>query len=368
MDAGRSPGTRTQDASHYTAAMRCFVIVAGALGPAPLSAAVLGQAQRQGLTGHLERLLARSTVHAYAELPYEFARAPHLAWMWKQFSGRDDQPVTAPYVAELLAQGPVPDGLWHCDPVHIAFARDHLLLTDLDAAPLTEAEARALLPSAQGAALEQAASLNVIGGHWFVALDPPWDIEAVPLGAALDCSVQDVMPRGEDALRWRKLLTEVQIAWHTHPVNDARTERAMPVVNGLWLHGGGARSELDSPFDAVWSDDLALRAWAHASATPQQPLSEAHQAVDGDVLVYLPDLSSAHRREAWGDWLVALKSVDAALEQIERLLQKSGGVIELLLFGRAGFTRVTISSADRWRLWRKQALHEVLAEPAETAP
>ncbi len=346
--------------------MRCFVVVAGALVPAPLSASVLAQAQRHAAAGHLERLLARSTVHAYTELPYEFARAPHLAWMWKQFSGRDDQPVTAPYVAQLLAKQPVPEGLWHCDPVHIAFARDHLLLTDLDAAPLSESETRALLPSAQGAALEQAASLNVIDGHWFLALDPPWDIEAVPLAAALDCSVQDVMPRGEDALRWRKLLTEVQIAWHAHPVNDARAERGVPVVNGLWLHGGGARSELDSPFEDVWSEDLSLRAWAHASDTPQRALSQA-QPVEGDVLAFLPDLAAAQRRDAWGDWLLALKAVDAALGQIERLVQKSGGVMELLLFGRGGFTRVTISSADRWRLWRKQALAEVLAEPVEVA-
>jgi hypothetical protein len=347
--------------------MRCFVVVAGALVPAPLSAAVLAQAQRQGATGHLERLLARSTVHAYAELPYEFARAPHLAWMWKQFSGRDDQPVTAPYVAQLLAKRPVPAGLWHCDPVHIAFARDHLLLTDLEAAPVTEAESRALLPSAQGAALEQAASLTTVDGHWFLALDPPWDIEAVPLAAALDCSVQEVLPRGEDALRWRKLLTEVQIAWHAHPVNDARAERGLPVVNALWLHGGGTRVELDSPFEAVWSDDLALRAWAAASDTPQQPLAEVQQPVDGDVLVYLPALASAQRREAWGDWLVTLKDVDAALGRIERLLQRSGGVMEVLLFGRGGFTRATVSSADRWRLWRKQPLAEVLAEPVEAA-
>jgi len=347
--------------------MRCFVVVAGALVPAPLSATVLAQAQREGRTGHLERLLARSTVHGYTELPYEFARAPHLAWMWKQFSGRDDQPVTAPYVAQLLAQAPVPAGLWHCDPVHIAFARDHLLLTDLDAAPLTQDETRALLPSAQGAALEQACSLKVIGDRWFLMIDPPWDIEAVALAAALDCSLQDVLPRGDDALRWRKLLTEVQIAWHAHPVNDTRAERNVPVVNGLWLHGGGSESELDSPFAAVWSDDLALRAWAQASATPVTPLATVREPVEGDVLAFLPSLAAPQRREAWGDWLLALEGVDTALAQIERLVQRGGGSMEVLLFGRSGFTRATISSSDRWRLWRKQPLAEVLAEPVDPA-
>jgi hypothetical protein len=367
--------------------MRCFVVVPGALVPAPLSAAIIAQAQQQGAVGHLERLLARSTVHAYTELPYEFARAPHMAWIWKQFSDRDDQPVTAPYVAQMLAnelasgltqgfnegltggitEGPVPTSLWHCDPVHIAFARDHLLLTDLGAAPLSDEETRALLPSAHAAALEQASQLTVIGGHWFLALDPPWDIEAVSLAAALDTSVQEVLPRGDDAWRWRKLLTEVQIAWHAHPVNDARAEQDVPLVNGLWLHGGGAHSALDSPFDVVWGEDLALRGWAQASGTPMLPLAQA-QAVDGDVLALLPALAPAQRREAWGDWIVALSAVDAALGRIERLVQDKGGVMEVLLFGRSGFTRATVSSADRWRLWRKQSLLAVLAEPAEAIP
>lgn len=349
--------------------MRCFVVVAGALVPAPLSAAVLAEAQRQGLVPQLERLLARASVHGYTEMPYEFARAPHLAWMWKQFSDRDDQPVTAPYVARALSPAPLPstqsDVLWHCDPVHIAFARDHLLLTDLTGAPLQPAETQALLPSAQGAAIEQAAQLTVIGGHWFLALDPPWNIETVPLAAALDTSVQDVMPLGEDALRWRKLLTEVQIAWHTHPVNDARAERGAPVVNGLWLHGGGTPIQLDSPFDAVWSEEPVLRGWAQASDTPVQALADVRAPVDGNVLTLLSSLCGPQRREAWGDWLLAIGEVDRQLGQVAEIVRRAGGIMELLFFGRSGFTRTTVSSADRWRLWRKQSLAEVLAEPAQ---
>jgi hypothetical protein len=172
------------------------------------------------------------------------------------------------------------------------------------------------------------------------------------------------MPRGDDAWRWRKLLTEVQIAWHAHPVNDARAEQDVPLVNGLWLHGGGAHSALDSPFDVVWGEDLALRGWAQASATPMLPLAQA-QAVEGDVLALLPRLAPAQRREAWGDWIGALGAVDAALAQIDRLVQDQGGVMEVLLFGRSGFTRATVSSADRWRLWRKQSLLAVLAEPIQ---
>jgi hypothetical protein len=249
--------------------------------------------------------------------------------------------------------------------VHIAFARDHLLLTDLTGAPLQPAETQALLPSAQGAAIEQAAQLTVIGGHWFLALDPPWNIETVPLAAALDTSVQDVMPRGEDALRWRKLLTEVQIAWHTHPVNDARAERGEPVVNGLWLHGGGTPTQLDSPFDAVWSEEPVLRGWAQASDTPVQALADVRTPVDGNVLTLLSSLCGPQRREAWGDWLLAIGEVDRQLGQVDEIVRRAGGIMELLFFGRSGFTRTTVSSADRWRLWRKQSLAEVLAEPAQ---
>lgn len=352
--------------SPYTVPMRCFVVVPGALVPAPLAADLVGEARRQRRLPQLERLVARASVQAYDALPPVAARAPQLFWTWAQFGGSGG-PVSAPYVAALLAQRAVPGALWHCDPVHIALARDHLLVTALDDAPPTPAQDEALFHEAAAAALELGAQMHRWQGRWFIAFDPPWQLQAVPLAAVLDHSMQEAMPGGADAARWRKLFTEIQIRWHRHPVNEAREAAGQPAINGLWLHGGTADAlpALESPFVQVVADAPSLQAWAAATRTPAQALHPLPALADGDVLVQVDGLAAAHRREAWADWLAAAAAVDATLAAIEAQVRPRGGQIELLLFGTHGVRRVVAAAGDRWRLWRRQALVDVLAEPLE---
>lgn len=345
--------------------MRCFVVVPGALVPAPLAAEVLGAAHARGLAPLLERLLARATMRSYRTLADDAVRAPHLRWTWQQFSGRDSTPVTAPYVARTLDAGVVPPNLWHCDPIHVAFARDHLLVNALDDAPLSEEEATALLRAADEVAQPHGARLMQRQEHWFIAFDAPWRLQATPLAAALDASLHDILPEGPDAARWRQLFTEIQMQWHADAVNEARSAAGQPAVNAVWLHGGGPHVTLQSPFDEVWSDDLVLRGWAAAAGAPHRPLAQVSRPIDGEALVLLPALAPAHRREAWGDWLGALAGLQDDLARLESLV--GGGALELLLFGTAGYVRASLATRDRWRLWRKQPLEEVLAEPLQMA-
>jgi len=326
--------------------MRCFVVVPGALVPAPLAADLVGEARRQRRLPQLERLVARASVQAYDALPPVAARAPQLFWTWEQFGGTGP-PVSAPYVAALLAQSAVPAALWHCDPVHIALARDHLLVTALDDAPPTPAQDEALFHEAAAAALELGAQMHRWQARWFIAFDPPWQLQAVPLAAVLDHSMQEAMPGGADAARWRKLFTEIQIRWHRHPVNEAREATCRPTVNGLCLHGGtaGALPALDSPVVQVVADDPALQAWALATQTPAQALRPLPVLAAGDVLVQIDSLVAAHRSQSWADWLAATAAVDATLAAIDAQVSARGGQIELLLFGTHGVRRVVAAAA-----------------------
>lgn len=45
-------------------------------------------------------------------------------------------------------------------------------------------------------------------------------------------------PDSDAWLAWRRILNEIQMVWHNHPVNEARLERGLPAVNGVWLYGG----------------------------------------------------------------------------------------------------------------------------------
>ncbi len=45
-------------------------------------------------------------------------------------------------------------------------------------------------------------------------------------------------PDSDAWLAWRRILNEIQMVWHNHPVNEARLERGLPAINGVWLYGG----------------------------------------------------------------------------------------------------------------------------------
>ena len=111
--------------------MRWTVVVPGALLPPPIAADVLAGANAPWLL----RALSRASVGEAATFE---SCAPHLSWLWQQFGGGGD-PVTAPYALRVLDSQADPGAqCWHVDPVHFAFARDHLLVAPLDDTPGAE--------------------------------------------------------------------------------------------------------------------------------------------------------------------------------------------------------------------------------------
>jgi hypothetical protein len=68
------------------------------------------------------------------------------------------------------------------------------------------------------------------------------------------------MPKGRDAAILKRLLTEVQMLLHEHPVNVARAQRGVPAVNALWLHGVGALGRIERcVLPEAYGDDAYLR-------------------------------------------------------------------------------------------------------------
>ena len=341
--------------------MRWSVVVPGALVPAPLAADIIGAASMP----RLARLISRSqcadaqTVHAACE------GAAHLGWLWHRFSGRNSAPITAPYAWRALQTATPPSDavLWQADPVHFAFARDHMLVTALtDLAP---GEAHALAAEARNSTQAAGAALHVIDRHWFLAFSPPWSLQTTPLAAALGESVQHHLPEGDDSSRWRKLLTEIQIAWHQHPVNDARDTRGAVEVNGLWLHGGGPFTPLPpSGLAQVASDDPAVRGWALATgvAPDRVRAGGTFPVTDGDQLTDWPELFASFKADAWGAWLPQIARFDAWLGGFREQAFAAGADVELVLCGQRQTRTLRLAASDRWRPWRRQSLTAAFAE------
>jgi hypothetical protein len=346
--------------------MTYFVVVPGALVPASIAPHVLARAQLYRLAGRL----ARARVLPAQPQP---SGAAHLAWLWQRFGGEGAWPITAPYAWSALQAGgsPEPPGqLWHADPVHFAFARDHLLLTTLDAdAAVSAEESDTLAIEAAASAAEFAATLHAVDPeHWFLSFDSPWPLEAVPFDAAVGRSVGQVLPEGAAAPRWRKLLTEIQMRWHQHPINERRDAAGVRTVNGLWLHGGGPWSALPNrPFESIAADDAVIRGWGLASGLPTEALLPAggKPGPAASVLVYWPHLLSRSSHEDWDGWLQALTRFDAEIaDHIEHAWACRFDAVALVLAGRETVRPILIKRTDRLKPWRRNRLPALFAAPA----
>ena len=354
--------------------MSYFVVVPGALVPTPIASPLLARAKVPRLMRFLQ--------HAKAE-PLQFYTgdgAAHLDWLWTKFGGDDNSPVTAPYAWRVLDRSPGAETMaatselpiWHADPVHFAFARDHMLVVALDAeAAVSVDESRELSASAAAVAEEFGATLRALDPrHWFISFDPAWRLKTIAYDAALGRSAQHVLPEGEAAARWRKLLNEIQMRWHQHPINEQRDAQGVRTINGLWLHGGGLWRALPKrPFDAVATNNATVRGWALASGLAPTALlaSDVKPASAGSALVYYEGLLNAARLEDWDGWLEAIAGFDNAVdEHVTHALAQGSAAVTLVLAGRAHVRSIVLRRSDRLRLWRTNTLVDLLCEPERT--
>jgi len=354
-----------------SAAMSYFVVVPGALVPASIASHVLARANLP----LLGRRLARARIGALQR--FEGQGAAHLDWLWSHFGGKDQPPPTAPYALRALesphsSMATEETFLWQADPVHFAFARDRMLLTKLEGdAALTADESGVLAAEAAATAAEFGARLRTIDTrHWFLVFDVPWRLRTIAFDAALGRSVEPLLPEGDDAARWRKLLTEIQMRWHQHPLNERREDDGRRTVNGLWLHGGAPwRPLANRPFATIAADDAIVRGWGLASGLPPDSLLNARSKPPrgGAVLVYRDDLLASNAHEDWDRWLEILTRLSVELEQhIEHALAAGFDEFLLVLAGRSEVRTLAIRRFDAVRVWRNHSLSDIFSE-AEAA-
>lgn len=249
----------------------------------------------------------------------------------------------ATWLAEAFGVEPLPagaltagaEGFWvRADPVHLRLLRDHMVIVPV--AGLARAEADALV-----------AKLNrhFAGRHEFRAPHPDaWAMRSEP--APLEARAPEALAGADvDAnlpgAPWTALLTEIQMALHEHPVNEAR-ELA---VNSVWLWGAGT-------LPASASGD-----WRSVSAA--DPLALGLARVAGIAA-----------READGtaaDWLAALPEEGrhlAVLEGDAAALEEAwfAPLLLALRVGRIGMVTLRVPAAglavettrgDLRRFWRR---------------
>ena len=177
-------------------------------------------------------------------LPRELA---HDCWLRAQLA--ETVPGIAPgamaAVRQLAALPSDPAGVrlelrgWLLEPVHFHLAKDHVVLVAGAAQGLAQAQAQALAQSIAPVLAQDGLSLTVASpGHWLMGdAQQALQLQCAASEAAAGRNVDGYLPDGADARRYRRLLNEIQMTWHDHPVNEQRAADGDLPLNSVWLSG-----------------------------------------------------------------------------------------------------------------------------------
>jgi len=241
------------------------------------------------------------------------------------------------------------EGWWlQADPVHLLADRDQLYLSAYQALHISQSEAERLVTELNRTYEEDGWRFHVPHpARWYLQLPTPLVVQTIPTSTAMGGRVGEVLPRGEDGLRWQRVMTEIQMVLHANPVNAERCAAGELAINSLWFWGGGALpvTEATPEWRQLLAEEPLALGLARLFAIPV-----GNAAAGGQTLQISTGRSAAEAEQA----LFA-----PALERLRRgELQR----LELLLPGH-GSWRIDRRALRRW--WRRRLPLEKLLGVAQ---
>jgi hypothetical protein len=301
-----------RSASHYNPNMH--LLIPGALPPSNVAKDLLPQVEQHcpALVERLKTLVA--TVQELAPehtgcTPFEAVRLQQLGYT---------PPAGANLGTGLAAlragvKNPA-ETVWLAELSAISVGREGATIAHPASFELTTDEADALFDSVSGLWADRAISaLPLNNRQWRIWLDPSASTRSLTPAAMAEMRLTDWWPQ-EDSLReWRRLLNEIQMVWHEHPVNLARTERGELPINSLWLFGGAQGWSPTQPAVQAAAEPRN-RIRAH-----QDPLASSQtQAEDLSSGLIYEGLHTPYLQGDWAAWIAALPALSEHLSTLER--------------------------------------------------
>ena len=257
---------------------------------------------------HLSALLARLNPGATDKGDDHDLSPPHeraLASALGLNAGNDQKADGAIPWAALDSDAPDQPQAW-LTPCHFQIGMDQVTLQTADQLALGDDQSRPLFDALAPYCAEDGITLRYVSPtRWHAQGEPLRHLPCASLDRVSGRSVADWTPANvadnAGAQLLKRLQSEAQMLFYTHPVNDQREAAREPIVNGFWVHGAGA-----------------LSAGFHAAApAPQMP----------------QPLRLAALRADWTAWQHAWELLDTS--HIQPLLQRAqrGEPVTLTLCG-----------------------------------
>jgi hypothetical protein len=274
---------------------------------------------------------------------------------------------------------------WIATPVHLVAG---LSSVHLDARGLLHVDLdsrRALAQDFNPVFAESGFRLEALPSAGFLLLGPRiGDLDTVEPARLLRASETGALPQASTQPRVRRLVAEIEMWLHNHPVNAERTRRGRLPITALWLWGGGGAREgialgVELPLGSDTTDTVPASvvrgAALAATATPipgvafgDDPYLHGLWRMSGSNVRAMPEhfeevlghtsrravcvIELSHAFDAHRHWTIR----DALADLDRRWIKSALDALRRRDIGRitvvANDHRLTLGTRDPWKLWR----------------
>lgn len=305
----------------------------------------------------LEKILAKSRGSECVALSTE-------AWLC-QFLGiekQQDWPI-APIMAKLDGGNSIKsdDGYWlRADPVHLRIENNHILLVDGQMLNISSKEASDFADNINRLlAHEGLALLPLHPTRWYIHSNDIPVMQTRLLGEVAGRNINNQLPIGDDSIAWVRRVNEIQMLLHEHPLNQLREMRGEPVINSLWIWGGGVMPQnLTALPCEIWSNHAFAKGLAAAQGMECRSIpANAHDWLSGAEgnrqLILLDSLQQpvCYRDFiAWRNELTKLEC-DWFMPLLELLKKRRISKLTLTVLGERSSKIFSLTPMSFWKLW-----------------
>jgi hypothetical protein len=309
-------------------------------------------------------LLARSQRRRHAPQSFEASLSDAFV------SPEGDQP--APYAAlRRLGEAPPPaDGTnatWlACDPVHLRFHQEHLILAGMGHFGITLGEAQTLVATLNAELAEHGRFHAASAERWYLQLSDAALLDgfsAAPLSTVSGRRIEGLLAESTSARGMRRLVNDIQMILHAHPLNQQRENAGQMTINSLWLWGGGTLQDeaRAKSFDALWSDDplalgLACQAGIASCPPPADAATLLAQTPPGTrQLLVLDTLLGPVQYENSADYRQAMMALEQCWFAPLKQALATGKISRLRIDAPTAYATLAweCRRSDLWKFWRR---------------
>jgi hypothetical protein len=253
-----------------------------------------------------------------------------------------------------------------CDPAHLHFSRDRLLLADASGLAITRDEADILMAGINETFPDIGRFEAPAPDRWYVALAEEPKPHFYPISDVNGRPVQLFMPEGDEVARWARLSNELEVWLYNHPVNAAREEAGQRTINGVWLWGAGPRDmPLRAPASHVQANQPFARGLARRAGIDVQAADHYHEQA-GAALAIVDSLQRPALHMDSAAWLAAVEQLDADwfAPLLAALKAKKIRTLRISAPGDKHFLHIEVSASGMWKFWRKPRTLDTLLASA----